>query len=241
MNSQIERCILEFYARLTADPHHRFRSWGHCYKYFRLIRTGRISLDVDTAALHLGFYLASWGMYRGSFLLWKDYKLHRYAIRGLFRNEYGLLWNLDYARIRDKDSMADLLLDLADRLRHSYEINLPLVNAAKQLSPVTDTLATKILLGTLACTPAYDKFVRKGLHADGIRFSHLNKRNILDLWSFCNDHDEEFRNVQLRIRENGVKYPLMKLVDMYFWTRGQPAAAQPRVVMRPNKFNSLIP
>ena len=155
MNSRIERCILAFHDRLSADPHHRFRSWGHCYRYFRQVRTGRIALDLDRAALHLGFYLASWGMYRGgSFLLWKDYKLHRYAIRDLFRKKYRGLWNLDYARIRDKDRTADLLVDLADRLRHTYRTHVPAVNDAKRRVEATDTLVTKILLGTLACTPA---------------------------------------------------------------------------------------
>ena len=227
MNSRIERCILDFHARLRADPHHRFRSWGHCYRYFRQVRTGQITLDVDSASLHLGFYLASWGMYRGaSFLLWKDYKLHRYAIRDLFRKKYRVLWNLDYTRIRDEARTADLLLDLADRLRHTYRIHVPAVNGAKRRVQATDALVSKILLGTLACTPAYDGFVREGLHADGIKYSYLNKRHILALWRFCNDHDREFRHVQRRIRENGVKYPVMKLVDMYFWIRGQRAAAR---------------
>lgn len=94
-------------------------------------------------------------MYRGgSFLLWKDYKLHRYAIRDLFRKKYRGLWNLDYARIRDKDRTADLLVDLADRLRHTYRTHVPAVNDAKRRVEATDTLVTKILLGTLACTPA---------------------------------------------------------------------------------------
>ena len=225
MNSRIERCILAYHDRLSTDPYHRFRSWGHCYRYFRQVRSGRIALEFDSAALHLGFYLASWGMYRGrSFLLWKDYKLHRYAIRDLFRKKYQGLWNLDYARMRDEARTAYLLIDLANRLRHTYRTHVPAVNGAKRQVEATDTLVSTILLGTLACTPAYDEFVCAGLYTDKIKYSHLNSEHILALWGFCNAHDREFRHAQRRIRENGITYPAMKLVDMYLWTRGQRAA-----------------
>jgi hypothetical protein len=57
--------------------HHRYRSWEHCYRYFRQVGgTARevIAADPDHAALVLGFYMASWGMYPGaSFLLRFDY------------------------------------------------------------------------------------------------------------------------------------------------------------------------
>src|SRR5262245_15461814 len=53
--------VLKFHRRLVADPHHRFRLWEHCYAYFQ-----RGQNDCDLASLHLAFYLASWGMYRGS-------------------------------------------------------------------------------------------------------------------------------------------------------------------------------
>ncbi|MCI0410964.1 MAG: hypothetical protein L0191_20780 [Acidobacteria bacterium] len=227
MTSRIERCIMAFHNRLSGDRHHRFRSWGHCYRYFRQARAGRVALDLDHASLQLGFYLASWGMYRGaSFLLWKDYRLHRYAVQDLFRVTYRSLWNLDYARIRDENRTADLVLDLADRLHHTYKDHVLAVNGTKRRVEATDTLVTKILLGTLACTPAYDEFVQNGLYADGISYSYLNRRHILALWRFCNEHDREFRRVQRRIRENRIRYPAMKLVDMYFWIRGQRAAAR---------------
>ncbi len=59
----------------TSDYNHRFKSWEHCYKAF--LREN----NPDTLALNLAFYLASWGMYRGSSgLLWKDYKIHIPAI-----------------------------------------------------------------------------------------------------------------------------------------------------------------
>ena len=78
----IERPIVRLHRSLAVDRHHRYRSWGHCYRYFARRRRIRSAQGIDHGALQLGFYLASWGMYRGSsFLLWKDYRIHRYAVR----------------------------------------------------------------------------------------------------------------------------------------------------------------
>ncbi len=62
-----------------SDPHHSFNSWKHCFNYFKENHSRLNEEDVlDIAALHLGFYLASWGMMRGSRdLLQKDYKIHK--------------------------------------------------------------------------------------------------------------------------------------------------------------------
>ena len=227
MRNKIEGCVLAYHRQLIADPHHRYRSWGHCYRYFRGVRLGRLTLDYDLAALQLGFYLASWGMYRGgSFLLWKDYKLHSYAVRDLFREEYRSLWDLDCVTMRDRRATAWILLDLAEKLRATYRINVKTVNGTRRKINLTDTLITKILLGTMACTPAYDEYVCDGFYAERIKYSYLNERHILALWDFCSDHDQQFRQVRRRITENGLRYPPMKLVDMYFWIRGRRAAAR---------------
>ena len=225
--SIIQKDIVAFHQALLRDKHHRYRSWGHCYRYFRRIRLGKEILDIDLAALQLGFYLASWGMYRGaSFLLWKDYKIHKYAIKELFRDKYDELWHLDYAKIRNREHTAILLLKLSEKLRSIYISHVKIVNNKRQQVKVTDTLVSKILLGTMACTPAYDEFVRYGLSIEHIPYSYLNERHILALWEFCKKHDREFRVVQKRIQENGLKYPVMKLADMYFWMRGKRAAAR---------------
>ena len=65
-----------FYDDARANENGRSRSWEHCYRVFRDARTDP-SPDYDYLSLHLAFYLASWGMYRGScFIFQKDYKVH---------------------------------------------------------------------------------------------------------------------------------------------------------------------
>lgn len=72
---------IEAFASDMAEEHHRYRSWELCYNYFHQNTIDAVALDRDRAALELGFYLASWGMYRGSsFLLQHAYTVHRGAI-----------------------------------------------------------------------------------------------------------------------------------------------------------------
>src|ERR1700754_3443541 len=77
----LQQRIAAFHDRVVADPHHRYRSWEHCYRFFRARTPAAIIADKDAAALQLGFYLASWGLYRGSsFLLQHTYTVHRWVI-----------------------------------------------------------------------------------------------------------------------------------------------------------------
>src|SRR4051812_12697232 len=100
--AEIEKRISRFHSKLARDQFHRYRSWEHCYRHFRRIGRIRTDADVDAAALQLGFYLASWGMYRGSsFLLWKDYTIHKSAVRLLREKEFRSLWDLDVANLGD--------------------------------------------------------------------------------------------------------------------------------------------
>ena len=90
----------------------------------------------------------------------------------------------------------------------------------KKKANVTDTLATKIILGTLGCVPAYDRYFIAGLKSKGLSYSGLRKSNFKKLIEFCNDNSDEFLEAQTIISEDKT-YPFMKLVDMYFWRAGE--------------------
>lgn len=55
----------KFYNDLKVDENGRYRSWKHGYSHFIKARESR-EIDYDYLSLQLAFYLASWGMYRGS-------------------------------------------------------------------------------------------------------------------------------------------------------------------------------
>src|SRR5688572_3894668 len=92
----LNRRITAFQERLVADPHHRYRSWEHCYRFFRSRTRPQLLAEKDAAALQLGFYLASWGMYRGSsFLLWRSYTIHVGVVERLVSDEFAVLWETE--------------------------------------------------------------------------------------------------------------------------------------------------
>ena len=76
--SEIISRVKTFYKSISDVPDHRYKSWEHCYFFFKKLRNKELSeRDIELAQLHLAFYLASWGMYRGSsFLLQKDYTVY---------------------------------------------------------------------------------------------------------------------------------------------------------------------
>ena len=91
----------EFYNDLKSDENGRYRSWEHCYSHFMNAR-GRNDVDYDYLSLQLAFYLASWGMYRGSsFLLQKDYRVHISVVKELLSEKYDALAGIDCIGFKD--------------------------------------------------------------------------------------------------------------------------------------------
>ena len=90
-----------FYQELKQDEHGRFRSWEYCYSAFCDAREDA-DPDIDYLSLMLAFYLASWGMYRGSsFLLQKDYKVHIPVVKELLRKKYNILHEKNAFKLMD--------------------------------------------------------------------------------------------------------------------------------------------
>ena len=91
-----------FYDDARANENGRSHSWEHCYRVFRDARTDP-SPDYDYLSLHLAFYLASWGMYRGScFIFHKDYKVHTPIVEKVLKPEYDCLFGLACTDVRNR-------------------------------------------------------------------------------------------------------------------------------------------
>ena len=86
---------------------------------------------------------------------------------------------------------------------------------------VTDTLVTKVLLGTFGCLPACDRFFIAGFRNAGFNYSRVNQNFVVQVLDFCRENLDDLRNARPSVKSTGgVRYPLMKLVDMYFWQIG---------------------
>lgn len=83
--------IKVFYDEAQGSTNHRYRSWEHCYNYFEAPE------DHNVACLHLGFYLASWGMLRASSkLLQNDYLIHEGVVEKVLQPKYKHLRGLSF-------------------------------------------------------------------------------------------------------------------------------------------------
>lgn len=208
---EVVRCRNE-YAN-GCRPSARYASFDYCYNFFRKFAQEDCTSPSDqqfreSALLHLGFYLASWGMLRNSFLAERSVVgllpiLD--AISATPRN----VWNFDIPDYAKNDAVEEILA-AKERITSSF--------ATERKS---ETLVTKIMLGVFGCTPALDRFFRlsTGLHA-------LNRRTMNEVHQFYVEHSEaieDWRQFTLNIDsgENTThRYTAAKVVDMVFFQRG---------------------
>lgn len=208
-----------FYDDARANENGRSRSWEHCYRVFRDARTDP-SPDYDYLSLHLAFYLASWGMYRGScFILQKDYKVHTPIVEDILKPEYDCLFGLAFADLRETEVQTILarvykhIADYFDRIRKE-------VAGREVPSPVSPVLITKILMGTLGCVPAYDRFFVDGIKKYKVTTQEYSLESVRKLAKFYEEHNDRLEEVRRGMRTEDLVYPQMKLLDMGFWQIG---------------------
>lgn len=89
-------------------------------------------------------------------------------------------------------------------------------NKVKKIDNVTDTLVSKIILGTLGCNVAYDRYVKLGLSSHKLS-QKLSFDSIIELRDFAKANDIAIRKALSRL---GDIYTPMKILDMYFFEKG---------------------
>ena len=217
--SNIYATTNEFFNKIMLNPYHRFRSWDNCFLFFRKFQKTKKHKDWDKACLHLGFFMASYGMYaRGSFLLWNNHKIYKSIIEILTKTSFLDLWNI---KISDFDDNRISLINECAISIWAKLLDTKIEYDHSKLKGVTETIVTKILLGTIGCTPGYDSLFKKGLKEIGLQAMSFTPNSIKVLAEFYTQNLDEFKKIQAEIKNLiGYNYPPMKLIDMYFWTIG---------------------
>ena len=208
-----------FYEDARANENGRSRSWEHCYRAFRDARTDP-SPDYDHLSLHLAFYLASWGMYRGScFILQKDYKVHTPIVEEILKPEYDCLFGLACADLRKSE--VQMMLETVNNYIADYFDQIRKEVAGREVaSPVSPILITKILMGTLGCVPAYDRFFVDGIKKYKVTTQEYSLKSVRKLAEFYEAHNDRLEEARRGMRIGDLVYPQMKLLDMGFWQIG---------------------
>ena len=209
----------KFYNEINKDAQGRFRSWENCYYTFYKARFTK-QVDLDYLSLQLAFYLASWGMYRGSsFLLQKDYKIHIPVVEEVLKPKYDILFGVKSENLLD-EKVQSLLLELVQFLSEYYDSVRTSVKGHETKNKVSETLVTKILMGTMGCAPAYDRYFIAGIKNRKVATGNFNTKSLIQLAQFYQKNESILEKVRLNLALNDIFYPQMKLIDMGFWQIG---------------------
>ena len=208
--------IIEFYDQLRNDKYHRYKSWEHCFLCFQKSQ----EINNDYASLQLAFYLASWGMYRGSsYLLWKDYKIHEDLI-DLLKQRNMISYKLDLTKENDSKNI-EVIMESIKIVKEYYANKIKCVNGKEKEVRPSITLASKVLLGINACIPAFDRFFITGMKINNLGGS-INSATLQNILNYYRNNQSEFDcSCKYIKKHSGIDYPPMKLVDMYFWEIGR--------------------
>ncbi|MFW3341609.1 hypothetical protein [Aliarcobacter butzleri] len=169
---------------------------------------------MEKSCLVLGFYLASWGMLRGSsFLLQKSVKYYENLIKYIIelKKEDNSIFDIDVDKYDDTN---------IEKILKVYEgINFVLNNKA------SCTLRTKIMLGVFGCIPAFDTYFKatfKKICDNKCKFNKVDKNALEIIKNFYIKHKKEIdslsSNTYTKSFDNKAiqhYYSKSKIIDMY--------------------------
>lgn len=248
IDSKYIESAVKLFIGLSRGFETRSKTWDDCHKCFgdihgRLKKSGYLRTlskdEKEIARLYLMNYLASWGMYRGSsFVLQYDSNIYKDIIDIIFDKDYNVLWDLKYEDLKQNTSdvigkvckVFNAIEKKLDEKRiftmvekvdwfNQYEKNNNTSN-----TKVSRTLVSKILLGTICCMPALDTNFNTIVEHSSCKISNyipflfemiLEKGNLSDY-----DDNPCGYNVFEKLSEADSEFPLMKIVDMAFFTIG---------------------
>lgn len=205
----------------------RYASFDYCFNYFQGFKNkAEIANDdnIQNSCFQLGFYLASWGMYRGStFLLQKSVKVFENLIKYISDKDCDV-WDIDVDNYTPENILK--LVKCGERIKK--ELGLHTIKKADGTSvekEATDTLVTKIMLGVFGNVPAFDGYFKAGSNLDTFREHSLNE--IKDFYT-APDHKTNIDNKAMETKtfnyhvfeKSERLYTKAKIVDMIFFAKG---------------------
>lgn len=216
----IETVVLDLF-HSQSKPEHRYASFDYCFNYFQDSTADEIESDKQKACLQLGFYLASWGMLRGSsFMLQKSIKYYIPLI--------------DYIIVLKRGNHVIWSIDTDTYTKQNIKAIIVVYNEVKQLiigeegAKTHLTLVTKILLGVFGCIPAYDQYFTdsfREIFKDKYRcgFRSVSNGSLSCIYEFYRDNKDSIDSLHKQINtidfnssdKTRVHYTKAKIIDMY--------------------------
>lgn len=196
-------------------PDARYTSFDYCFNYFRSFREQKRTASIaapesmQISCLQLGFYLASWGMFRGSSTLLLKSARHYEPVIEVIAAAPAEAWDLD-AHCYTADTWP-LLQQLDQQIRAAFG----------HRNGVTSTLATKVMLGVFGNIPAFDTYFRAGFGA-----ATFGRKAFGRLGDFYKEHADTIERHRIPTLDFGTgrpterRYSCAKVIDMIFFIEG---------------------
>jgi hypothetical protein len=198
----------------------RYASFDYCFNYFQGWRERNEVSDLaekdnlELSCLHLGFYLASWGMLRASTVLFRKSVRYLTPVVQTIAALPAEIWTIDANAYSDES--IDSTLDVRDRLWSAFDHD------------ASATLVSKVMLGVFGSVPAFDSYVMKGL---GVRrFGKPELELVRDFYRGNDSIIDRLRAPTLDFTTGTATdrlYTRAKVVDMVFFIEGGGTAEDP--------------
>lgn len=215
VNLNIEKYISE------VKPQNRWISFDYCYNYFYQNRGQVLVDDIEKSCLVLGFYLASWGMFRGkSYLSQNSLVIYKPVIECISKLDDSY-WEIDVNNYDEKS--IDEIINIYNKIKIKIGIKKTHL-----------TLVTKILLGVFGFIPAFDTNFCNGfreIHKEKKQcgFTRVNKKSLLLIKGFYDSNNELIIDLQNKLfttdfitgEKTSIKYTKAKIIDMYGFELGK--------------------
>ncbi|MCH8542144.1 MAG: hypothetical protein LAT61_01115 [Alcanivorax sp.] len=216
-----EKRAQNYYSQSRGDAYPRLKAWDYLWDYIQSVerRQDLASKDkIRDTALNIGFYLANWGMFRGSSQLpYVNIRFFEDLSGHLFTEVPAEFWSLT-------------LKDFTPANKHALEAFDEGIQSIRDFGggriSWTQTLSTKLLLGVWGHCPARDRYFNQGARkyksesgnvvSGNVSARYLTKLNELrkkEGW-IISDFKTPNRN----------RYPMGKVIDMAFFQYGFSAA-----------------
>lgn len=210
----IEANLAAFTRDLGRDA--RYASFDYCFNYFQSFREQNCTADIaapenmQMSCLQLGFYLASWGMLRGSSTLLLKSARHYVPVIDVIAAAPADAWNLDAHRYIPGTWPVARQLD--QQIRRAFGHH----------NGVTPTLTTKVMLGVFGNIPAFDTNFRAGFRAATFGLKAFSR-----LGEFYEEHADAIERHRIPTldfqtgRPTRRRYSRAKIIDMIFFIEGR--------------------
>ena len=141
------------------------------------------------------------------------------VVEEVLKPEYDCLFGVACADLREPEVQV-MLTNVNDCIVEYFWPIRDEVAGCEVASSVSPVLVTKILMGTLGCVPAYDRFFQDGVATYKVTTREYSLDSVLRLVDFYEEHNDRLEEARRGFEGDGLTYPQMKLLDMGFWQIG---------------------